>query len=113
MVSVEPLSTEPIGPATRFRAEMKMRWRTVPMTIECTEYQRPRRLASATHLSSMDIEGALTFEPVAEGTRMRWQWELKPRGALKLMGPIIARIGERQEREIWTGLKRLLEDEAP
>jgi hypothetical protein len=60
----------------------------------------------------MDIEGALTLEPVVEGTRMRWRWELKPRGALKLIGPIIARIGERQEREIWMGLKRLLEDEA-
>ena len=55
---------------------------------------------------------ALTFEPVAEGTRTRWQWELKPRGALELMGPIIARIGERQEREIWAGLKRWFEEEA-
>ena len=46
MVSAEQLSTGPIGPGKRFRAEMNMRCRSVPMIIECTEYQRPRRLAS-------------------------------------------------------------------
>ena len=84
------------------------------MTITFTEYQRPRRLTSATHLSTMDIQGTLTFDPVPEGTRMRWSWNLKPRGMLKLMTPVIALIGRRQERTIWTGLKRYLEArEAP
>ena len=55
MVSAETLSTGQIGVGTRFRAEMKMRRRTVPMIIERTEYQRPWRLASSTHLSSMDM----------------------------------------------------------
>ena len=59
--------------------------RTLRMTIECTGYERPRRLASRTRLSNMDIEGNLSFEPVAGGTRMRWLWELMPRGALRLM----------------------------
>lgn len=42
------------------------------MTIEFTEFDRPRRLASSTHSRLMDTVGALTFEPVAGGTRMRW-----------------------------------------
>ena len=84
------------------------------MTIAFTEYQRPRRLTSATHLSTMDIQGTLTFDPVPEGTRMQWSWNLKPRGMLKLMTPVIALIGRRQERTIWTDLKRYLEArEAP
>ena len=78
------------------------------MTIEITRYERPSRLESSTRLSNMDIEGALTFDPVPEGTRMRWVWDVRPRGFLRLMGPIIPRVGERQERTIWTYLKRVL-----
>ncbi len=40
---------------------------------------------------------------------MQWLWDLEPRGASKLLRPIIARMGERQERAIWANLKRFLE----
>jgi polyketide cyclase/dehydrase/lipid transport protein len=110
----EQTSAGPIGVGTTFRAESTSRGRPVMMTIAFTEYQRPRRLTSATHLSTMDIQGTLTFDPVPEGTRMRWSWDLQPQGMLKLMTPVIALIGRRQERTIWTGLKRYLEArEAP
>ena len=109
MLRAELISTGPIGAGTRFRAETRMRGGTAEMTIECTEYDRPRRLTSATHLSTMEIQGTLTFEPVPEGTRMRWSWDVTPRGPLRLLAPLVARIGDRQERTIWTGLKRYLE----
>jgi hypothetical protein len=114
MRQAEQTSAGPIGVGTTFRAVSTSRGRRVVMTITFTEYQRPRRLTSATHLSTMDIQGTLTFDPVPEGTRMRWSWNLQPRGMLKLMTPVIALIGRRQERTIWTGLKRYLEArEAP
>jgi uncharacterized membrane protein len=114
MRCAEQISTGPIGVGTTFRAESTSRGRPVEMTITFTEYQRPQRLTSATHLSTMDIQGTLSFDPAQEGTRMRWSWNLKPRGMLKLMTPVIALIGRRQERTIWTGLKRYLEArEAP
>jgi hypothetical protein len=59
----------------------------------------------------MDIDGALTFDAVPEGTRMLWVWDLRPRGVLRLVSPLVARIGQRQERTIWANLKRLLEGE--
>ena len=85
------------------------------MTIEFTGSERPWRLASTAPLAAMEIRGELTFEPVPEGTLMRWQCELEPRGLLLLLGPLVARMGRRQERTIWANLKRLLEaqDEAP
>jgi hypothetical protein len=83
--------------------------RTVPMVIELTGYERPRRLASSTHMSAMELEGALTLDPVSGGTRMRWVWHVQPRGLLKLMPPLVARVGRRQEQRVWTGLKQLLE----
>jgi uncharacterized protein YndB with AHSA1/START domain len=114
MVRAEMLSPGPVGLGSRFRAEMRTRPRPVVMTTENTGYERPRRLASTTRLSTMEIRGTLTFEPVPGGTRMRWSWQVQPRGLLKLMSPLVARVGARQERAIWTGLKRLLEaQEAP
>ena len=46
------------------------------------------------------------------GTRMRWSWTLEPRGVLRFLGPILASMGRRQERRIWTSLKQLLEARA-
>jgi uncharacterized protein YndB with AHSA1/START domain len=106
---VEKISGGPIGCGTRFRAATKTMDRPVEMTIEFTDYQRPRRLASLTHLPTMEIRGALTFEPVPEGTRMKWTWNLRPHGVLRLLSPLITRMGRRQEEAIWASLKRFLE----
>jgi uncharacterized protein YndB with AHSA1/START domain len=109
MRRAEKISEGSIGVGTRYRAEMASMGRGVPMVIEVTDYERPRRLASTTHISSMDIQYTLTFEPVPEGTRMRWSGDLAPHGILKVMGPVVALMGRRQEQRIWTGLKHLLE----
>lgn len=109
MRRAEQTSAGPIGVGTTFRAESLTRGRPVEMTITFTDFARPQRLSSSTHLSNMDIQGTLTFDPVPEGTRMRWFWDLEPRGMLKLMTPVVALIGRRQERTIWTSLKRYLE----
>ena len=110
----EKISDGPIGVGTQYRAEVVSGSRPVSMVIEVTEYERPRRLASKTTMSSMDIAYILTFEPVREGTRMRWSGEIEPHGMLKLMGPLVAWLGRRQELRIWTGLKGVLEGtEAP
>jgi Polyketide cyclase / dehydrase and lipid transport len=90
MLRAEKLSPGPVGPGSRFRAVMRSWPRPTTMTSEFTMYQRPRRLASTSCLSTMDIEGTLSFDPVSEGTRMRWSWQLQPRGLLKLMTPVVA-----------------------
>ena len=106
----EKLSEGPIGVGTRFRTESRSAGRRVGMIVEITTYERPRRLASTTHLSSMDIHSSLAFEPVGEGTRMRWSSELAPRGAFRLMAPILGPVGRRQAETIWRNLKRVLEE---
>ena len=113
MVSAELTSGEPIGLGSRFRSELKTGRRTMPMLIEFTGFERPRRLASATHSSMMDTVGALTFEPTSDGTRMRWSWDVQPRGMLRVVPAIVGMIGRRQEQSIWGNLKRLLESDSP
>jgi hypothetical protein len=105
----EKVSPGPIGRGTRFLAEAVTLGRTTGMTIEYTAYERPGRLASSIHMPAADIAGTLRFDPVANGTRMGWSWVVRPRGLYKLLTPVIARVGRRQEQENWGGLKRFLE----
>ena len=109
MLRAEKTSDGPVGLGTRFQAETISMGRAAEMIIEVTAYDRPRRLASSTQMSAMDIHGTLTFDPVGDGTRMRWSWDVKPRGVFKLMTPLIGLMGKRQEERIWESMKHYLE----
>ena len=116
MVRAELLSPEPIGAGSRFLAESKMMRRTFEVMVEYTVFEKPRLLGSRSRSTPRGregrpllIEGSLTFEPVSEGTQMRWSWQVKTPGALRLVAPLLAWMGRRQERTVWTSVKRLLE----
>jgi Polyketide cyclase / dehydrase and lipid transport len=109
MIRAEKATPGPIGKGTRWLATIESRGRPLDMTMEVTDYTRPTRIGTLTSMSTAEIRGSVTFKPDPAGTKMRWSWELRPKGVFRLMGPIIARIGRRQEAEIWAGLKRHLE----
>lgn len=109
MVRAEKLTPGPAGKGTRFRSAVASTGRTAEMLIEFTGYDRPTRLASATTMQQAEISYTLTFQPAASGTRMRWSGQMRPKGAVKLLGPPIAWMGRRQEQRIWASLKQHLE----
>jgi hypothetical protein len=79
------------------------------MDIEYTGFDRPRLIASTTHMSTADFSGTLTFTPAPSGTRLRWSWRTRPKGVVRLAAPVLARVGARQERRMWTRLRDHLE----
>jgi hypothetical protein len=109
MVRAEKVTDGPIGTGTRFMSAVRSGRRVAEMVIETTTYDRPRLLTSTTTMEQMDIEYTLTFDPVVEGTRMRWIGDVRPRGGLRLLGPLVGWLGTRQERRIWSSLKDHLE----
>lgn len=66
-----------------------------------------------TRMATAVIAGVLAFEPDPGGTRMSWTWQMRPKGMLRAMGPLIGLVGRRQEAEIWAGLERHQQAEAP
>ncbi len=112
MVRVEKITPGPVGPGSRFRSAVESGGRTAEMLVEFTRYERPGLLVSATTMRQADISYALAFEPSEGGTRMRWSGRVRPKGALRLLGPLITWIGRRQERRIWASMKRQLERQA-
>jgi hypothetical protein len=73
-----------------------------PNTSEAEPVARLRRRARVDRR-------VLTFQPDAAGTRMRWSGQVLPKGAYRLLGPVITSMGIRQEQRIWSNLKKHLE----
>ena len=113
MLRSELLTGEPVRLGSRFVAFMATRPRPMRMETELTGFERPHRLESRTTAGSAEVRGALTFDPVPQGTRMRWSWEVHPYGMARLLGPLIGWVGRRQEAAIWAGLKAHLESTQP
>jgi uncharacterized protein YndB with AHSA1/START domain len=113
MISSEKLTEGPIGRGTRFSAVHNSGRGTQEMIVEVTEYDRPRRVASSTTMPWANIDGVLELEPVASGTRMRWNWHVHPKGVHRLLGPVVGVMGRRSEQACWQGLKRYLERGIP
>jgi hypothetical protein len=109
MVRADKITPGPVGKGTQFRSVVASVGRTAEMLIECTGYDRPRLLESTTTMAQADISYTLRFEPAAAGTRMRWSGQVRPKGAYRLLGPVITWLGTRQEQRIWASLKQHLE----
>ena len=99
----------PAGKGVQFRSAVRSRGRLAEMAIGYTGFQRPSRLAPATRMAQAGFSGTLTFEPAGAGTRLRWSWDARFTWPLRLLAPVLARVGGRQERATWAGLKRYLE----
>lgn len=109
MLESHQVTGGPIGVGTVFEATVRGRRRPIDVTIECVGYDPPHRLASRSRTAGTVIDGELRFAPTTDGTRMSWNWHVRLSGAARLAGPLVAVIGRRQERRIWSGLKRYLE----
>jgi carbon monoxide dehydrogenase subunit G len=85
MTDVELLTPLPIGRGTTFVAHMGRA--RMEMLIELTEYDRPHRLGFRTTSSMMETSGALTLEAEGDSTVMAWDWQVRPKGWHRVMGP--------------------------
>ena len=113
MVRSQMMTPGPVGEGSRFHAVARAAGREVPMTIELVDYGRPHHLGVLTAVDGTIIDGTMDFVPCPGGTRMSWDWDVRTSGGLKLLSPLVALMGRRQERRIWTALKDRLEARLP
>lgn len=112
MASVTKLSEGPIGAGTRFAARVWIRGKALPVAIEYTRFEPPTLLGSRSVMKDAVSEGLVRSDHTPEGTRFAWDWTVTVRGPARLAGPLIGIVGRRQERLIWEGLRRLIEEGA-
>jgi len=98
-----------IGRGTRFVQQAKSFGRVGDVDIELVEYRRPEHLGFAIRSAGMNVRGDLAFDPEASGCRVAWTWDFRPRGALRLLGPLMGFAGRRLERRVWEQMKRYVD----
>lgn len=105
-VSMEKLTDGPIGKGTLFRAK----WKTSKhIEVECVEYDRPVRWV---HVNGGPVSVTFTarVEPVGDDqTRLRVEFDARPRGLFRLVFPIFLVIMRRQEKANMVNARLALE----
>jgi hypothetical protein len=112
MLRSEKVTPGPVGAGTRFRAVARLAGRELPMTVETMDFQPPHHLGVLSAVNGTVIDGTLDFEPLPGGTRMTWDWEVHQLDSARVLAPLVLFLGRRQERQVWSGLKRHLERSA-
>src|SRR6266699_6606631 len=92
---------------TRFRARIGRAGGE--MLVELTGFDRPHRLGSRTVSSMTETAGGLAFAAEGDGTVMSWDWQVRPKDWMRMLGPLVRALGGRMERGRWIGLKHQLE----
>ncbi len=93
MARSEKVTSGPVGQGTVFRAEVRSLGRTAPIRIECTVCQRPALLASVTSMRQAEFRVTLAFAPIPAGTRMRWSEQVRLKGGLRPLAPLVTWLG--------------------
>jgi uncharacterized membrane protein len=103
---VEKVTAGPIGLGTRYEAEFL---KGNPMTIELVRFERPIAWKSVGRSRRLDAKGEGRVSATEEGARLVVRMELRPRGTLRLLLPVMGRFMHKQEERNLAAIKEVLE----
>ena len=109
LLEVRRISKGPVGAGTREIHVGKFLGRIFETIVEITDYEPNRKVGFKTTSGPLSAKGEFTFESVEGGTRVTLVAGREPSGFLKLIGPIVAHIAQRQLETDLAKLKELLE----
>ncbi|SRR6266545_3997738 len=103
---VQKLTEGPIGLGTRFEGE----WiKGNPMVIEYVRFERPTQWASVGHSARLDAKSEGRISASQNGAHLTVRMELRPRGLLAPLLPLMRRTMHRREDRNLTTIKAILE----
>jgi hypothetical protein len=105
LILVERISTGPQGVGTRFSAKWRGR---PPMTVEYTCFDRPRMFETLGVGKGMDATFRAEASPQGDGTHFTVTMDLRLKGFMRLVSPVIQIAMQRQERRLLGNLKSCL-----
>jgi uncharacterized protein YndB with AHSA1/START domain len=104
--SMEKTSEGPIGPGTTFRGDYKgSGW--IDFTL--VEYERPTYLRFTGGNGQASLEASIRFRERAGATYASFDLRLEPRGAFKIVMPLLGAMIRRQYAHVMPALKGRLE----
>jgi uncharacterized protein YndB with AHSA1/START domain len=109
VVEVEQLDAGPLRTGTRLREVREVRGRRLEQTVEVAAHEPGRRFGLRVLGGPLPVDGDLRFEPDGTGTRLRLLATVRPRGAQRLLAPLL-RVGLRREfRKQYAALREMVE----
>jgi len=113
IVEAERLGDAAVGEGTEFRLLASFLGRTTPLTYRIVEFQPPDAVTLLGENATVVSRDRITFEPLAQGTRITYDADLALKGPLKLADPLLrlafGRVGDRA----LAGLRRTLAPAPP
>ena len=92
VVEIRPLTKPPVGVGSRAVMVRREYGRTSEVTYEVTEFDQDRRIAFRHISTQMAFEITFVLEPAgAGGSDLSVQIRAQPKGAFRLMTPLVAR----------------------
>jgi hypothetical protein len=79
------------------------------MTIELVRFERPVAWESLGRSRRLDAKGEGRVSATEEGARLVMRMELKPKGTLRVLLPVLGRFMHKQEERNLTAIKEALE----
>jgi Polyketide cyclase / dehydrase and lipid transport len=105
----EKLTAGPVGPDAMFRTSMRG---VGDLQIRITRYERPRRIWFTTSAKAAEIRHNFVLMPGRGGTHVEQEIDVRPRGVLRMVAPVMALILRRSVQSNTAGLKAYLESGA-
>ena len=109
MEESEITSEGPLGVGTKVRSVSRVLGRNVETTWEVTEYEVNHKKAVKSTSGPIPFEAASVFESVEGGTKLTFTIEAEAGGILRVITPVIIRMGKKQTENSFANLKELLE----
>jgi uncharacterized membrane protein len=109
-IEEEPVTPGPLRVGSRRRAVAKFGPLRNENVAEIVEFVRDRRVAMRSVTSGVPFRIAMTFERTGGNTtRVRFTWEFRPRGVMRLIDPLLGAMIRLQFPKDLATLKGLME----
>jgi carbon monoxide dehydrogenase subunit G len=95
----------PVRVGTRYDLVVLFNDRRLPMTYEVIEYRPPDRVALRGYGSTVNALDDIRFEATPGGTRIRYTADLRLRGLLRVLEPLVRTRFEETGRRAMAGMK--------
>lgn len=105
----EQTSGGPVGVGTTFRGITSLMGRSMPWTATATEYDANRKFGKNIDSGSVFIEQHNTYTSTPEGTRFSMMYDMKFRGCMRLLSPMIVHAMRKEMKNSLNKMKQVLE----
>src|SRR5687767_8626364 len=106
VVRIDKTSDGPVGAGSRFAGTYRRGGR---MTFELVEYDRPTRLVFVGGGRQLRLIATVVVAAAGDGTAVTMRAELRPRGAFRLLEPLMRPLLERQYDDVVARFRAVVE----